>query len=213
MHARPRAASAPRLVEESDGEEYPHRTAWAVVIPQLEHGETNPTGSFYDDLVAMVFAFHAMEGYLNFIGGKITPDLWADERTTFKNTGLTGKLEAICERCGMSMPDKGRRPYQTVSGLKELRTRMAHPKIIEVRSRVEFAADKLPPIFRKSYPANLVSHERALRARDDVKWLADEIHKAAVARFPHAAPELGLDALSGIHSRRTWSTRLAHPDG
>jgi hypothetical protein len=156
------------------------------------------------------FAFHSLEGYLNFVGDKIAPELWADERETFKKTGLFGKLTAICERCSISVPDKGRRPYATVAELRNLRDAMAHPKTRKVRGRIEFVEGKPPPLFAKSYLASLVSHEKTLRARDDVKQIADHIHQAAGARFPHAG--LGRDALEGIHSTRSTSTRLLTPD-
>ena len=48
---------------------------------------------------AMVFAFHAMEGYLNYVRERIFPDLWSDERADFRESGITGKLASICERC------------------------------------------------------------------------------------------------------------------
>jgi hypothetical protein len=192
----------PRLVEKSTGEEYLHKIAWVVVKRQIAHAEANPKGRPHDYLVAMVFAFHCMEGYLNFIGEKIAPELWADEKTAFRDTGLTGKLTAICERCGIHVPKKG-----TLSELKTLRDRMAHPKIYKTSKTVEFAEDNPPPLFAKSYLSSLVSHQKALKARDDVKRIADEIHGAAVSRFPHAA--LGHDALEGIFSMRSSSTRLS----
>jgi len=54
-----------------------------------------------------------------------------------------------------------------------------------------------------------VSHEKALRARDDVNCIADEIHKAARAKFPHA--DLGTDALGGIMGATTGKTREVDP--
>ncbi len=196
-----------RFTQETEGEEYLHKAAWEVVKRQIAHAEANPKGSLYDDLVAMAFAFHSIEGYLNFVGEKIAPDLWVDERTTFKETGLTGKLGAICERCGISMPDKGKRPFATVRELKKLRDRMAHPKIHKTRTTVKFTENKPPPLFAKSYLATLVSRGKAIRARDEVKAIADQIHNAAANRFPHA--ELGRDALEGIYSGHTYTTKLA----
>jgi len=198
-----------RLREETEGEEYLHKAAWEVVKRQIAHAEANPKGSLYDDLVAMVFAFHCIEGYLNFVGEKVAPDLWANERLTFKHTGLTGKLATICQRCGIGTPDNGRRPFATVVELRKLRDRMAHPKIQKVRKTVEFMEGKLPPLFPKSYLATLISHTNAIRARDDVKLIADEIHAAAVAEFPHLA--LGRDALEGMHSMHSSTTRLVQP--
>jgi hypothetical protein len=33
----------------------------------------------------MVFAFHTIEGYVNFIGERIAPEIWQDEEKYFKN--------------------------------------------------------------------------------------------------------------------------------
>ena len=197
------------FVEESESEEYLHKDTWQVVKRQIGHAEANPEGALYDDLVAMIFAFHSMEGYLNYIGEKIAPELWMDERATFGKTGLSGKLNVICERCGIGTPNKGKRPHATASELNKLRDRMAHPKTHRVRGTVKFTNNKPPPLFPKSYLAGLVSHLKALRARDDVKRITDEIHSAAIRQFPDAG--LGPDALDGIQSMRSASTRPMQP--
>jgi len=141
-----------RLVEESEGEEYLHKDVWRVVQRQLDYAETNPQGALYDDLVAMVFAFHAIEGYLNYVGEKIAPDLWRDEKTKFSENGVTGKLAAICERCGLGSPDYGKSPYGTLSELKKLRNAMAHPRTRKTGGTVEYDERKPPPLFPRSWP-------------------------------------------------------------
>jgi hypothetical protein len=196
-----------RLVEESEGEEYLHKDVWCVVQRQLDYAEANSQGGLYDDLVAMVFAFHAIEGYLNYVGEKIAPDLWRDEKTKFSENGVVGKLAAICERCGLGSPDYGKRPYGTLSELKKLRNAMAHPRTRKTRGTVEYDERKPPPLFPQSYPSTIVSHQQALRVRDDVKCIADQIHSAARTKFPQSG--LGPDALDGIMSMRTSSTRLS----
>jgi hypothetical protein len=198
-----------RLVEQSEGYEYLHKTVWRVVQRQIEYAETNPQGALYDDLVAMVFAFHAMEGYLNYVGGKIASDLWRDEKTQFSENGVISKLAAICERCGLGSPDYGKRPYGTLSELKKLRNAMAHPRTRKTARMVEYDERKPPPLFPQSYLGAIVSHPRALRARDDVKQIADQLHAAALTKFPEAG--LGPDALDGIMSMRTTATRLSEP--
>lgn len=198
-----------RLVEESEGEEYLHKAVWRVVQRQIEYAEANRQGALYDDLVAMVFAFHALEGYLNYVGEKIAPDLWRDEKTQFSENGVIGKLAAICERCGLGSPDYGKRPYGTLSQLKKLRNGMAHPRTRKTGGKVEYDERKPPPLFPQSYLAAIVSHRRALRARDDVKHIADQIHAAALTKFPEAG--LGPDALDGIMSMRTTVTRQSAP--
>jgi hypothetical protein len=194
-----------RFEERASSEEYLHKSAWYVVSRQLEYAEANLRGALYDDLVAMIFAFLSFEGFLNFVGDKIAPHLWKDQKDKFKNTGIDGKLDAICMRCDLNQPDKRRRPYSTLPMLKVLRDAMAHPKIHRTESVKPFTEGKTPSLFPKTYLSKLVSHEKALRARDDVKLIADEIHKAARAKFPDA--DLGTDALEGIMAATTGDTR------
>ncbi len=195
------------LVEESEVEEYLHKDAWCVVQRQLNSAEANPDGALYDDLVAMVFAFHAMEGYLNYLGEKIAPELWRDEKIQFRESGMTGKLATICERCGLRSPDYGQRPYSTLAGLKKLRNAMAHPRTRKMGRIVDYDERKPPPLFPQSYLSTIVSHQRALLVRDDVKSIADQIHAAALTKFPRAG--LGAGALDGLMSMRTSAIRPA----
>ncbi len=176
------------------------------MIRQIEHAEAVPAGAIYDYLVAMVFAFHTMEGYINFLGEKIAPELWKDERTMFKSADLTEKLKVVCERCEIGVPPRGKRPYSTVSELNKLRNKIVHPKVLTVKKSIKFDADHPPPLFAASFLATSVSPQKALRARDDVKRIVHELHNAAVARFPHL--DLGNDPLEGILGTRTISTRL-----
>lgn len=154
----------------------------------------------------MMFAFHCFEGFLNFVGEKIAPDLWKDEKENFKGDGIDEKLTVICARCDLKKPDKGRRPYSTLSTLKVLRDAIAHPKIRRTESVKQFTEGKTPSLFRNSYLSELVNHTKALRARDDVKSMADEIHQAARTKFPYA--DLGTNALEGIMGGTTGETRL-----
>ena len=189
-----------RFIEEASGEEYIHKAVWRVVKRQVAHAEANPEGALMDDLVALVFASHALEGYANFLGAKIAPDLWADERELFRNSGLDGKLATLHERCGLAAPEKGRRPYSTVRELKRLRDGIAHPKIIvSLPQQTEYVEGKEPPLFAPSHLERLVSHERAVRAMEDVKAIADRLHEAAMACFPDK--RLVANALEGILSR------------
>lgn len=195
-----------RFIEESEGEEYLHKSTWQVVQRQFDRPDNPKQGSLYDDLVAMVFAFHTLEGYLNFIGEKILPDGWEE----FERISLEAKLTLILRECGLSNGfEKGRRPYQTVATLTKLRHSIAHPKTLKTKSREIYTEGKEPPIFPKSYLATMVSHEKALRARDDVKFIVERIHGAAAAKFP--ALHLGNDGLEGI-SRQYSTSRAAHPD-
>lgn len=59
-----RSGNARNLVTEVNGEIQFHRHIWRVAVRQPAHAQSNRTGSFYDDLVAMVFAFATLEEYL-----------------------------------------------------------------------------------------------------------------------------------------------------
>jgi hypothetical protein len=172
-----------KLIETSSREEYLHKETWRVVPRQLMYAESNPIGATYDDLVAMVFAFHTLEGYLNYLGEKIAPDLWRDEREQFADSGFKGKLSSICERCALESPDFGTRPYGTLLELKKLRNAMAHPRTRKTSSKKEYDERKSPPMFHPTYLEQFVTHNKALRAHDDVKSIVTQIHAAALAKF------------------------------
>jgi hypothetical protein len=154
----------------------------------------------------MVFAAHSLEGYLNFIGDKILPELWQKEREI--EGGFEGKLARILQECGLNKFEKGRRPYSTVTELTTLRNNLAHPKTKkQPKRRKIYPEGKEPPLFPKPYLATLVTHEKALRARDDVKCIVDRIHAAVVAKFP--ALHLGDDGLEGIIGQHSYTARRA----
>ena len=195
-----------QFIEEFEGEEYLHKETWQVVKRQFDRPDDSRMGTMYDDLVAMVFASHTLEGYLNFIGSTILPEVWKNERKEFKKTGITGKLAAILAECGLEPFDKGCRPHSTIKALKTLRNSIAHPRTCKPKSSTVYSEGKEPPLFPKTYLATLVSHEKAERARDDVRCIVDRIQAAAVAKFPKL--RLGDDGLEGIISQHTHHTKL-----
>ena len=150
-----------QFVEEFEGEEYLHKETWQVVKRQFDRPNDSRMGAMYDDLVAMIFASHTLEGYLNFIGDTILPEVWKNERKEFKKTGITGKLAAILAECGLEPFEKGRRPHSTIKALKTLRNSIAHPRTCKPKSSTVYSEGKEPPLFPKTYLATLVSHEKA----------------------------------------------------
>lgn len=195
-----------RFVEQRSGEEYIHKLVWRVVERQLAHAKAQPSGSLYDHLVAMVFASHALEGYLNFLGEKVSPTLWADERVRFAKTGVGGKLEALHTVCGLPQPQKGKRPYATVRELKRLRDSIAHPRTQRTERETEYAEGHEPSMFPKGYLEGLVTPDKAARAVEDVRAIADTLHAAARLRFHDRS--LGTDALTGMLGFASSSSRL-----
>src|SRR4051794_31296704 len=75
---------APELVTTFDGKELAHRECWEIVLEQQTSADGRERGWYRPSLVAMVFAFHAVEAYLNFVGELLAPDIWKNEREFFK---------------------------------------------------------------------------------------------------------------------------------
>lgn len=195
-----------RFVEEVSGEEYVHKAVWQVVLRQFAHAEAHPRGAMYDYLVAMLFASHALEGYANYLGEKVAPDLWMDERERFRATGVAGKLAALHECCGLEVPAKGRRPMSTIRELKRLRDGIAHPRMRVTTTTTPFVESREPPLFARSWLGTAVTAARARRAKEDVEAIVARLHAATLARFPMA--RLGPDSLDGIMAMRSSSITL-----
>src|SRR5438045_8862402 len=137
-----------RLMTSVEGERFIHKELWRVVIRQLEHAKANPSGAFYDDLVAMTFAFHALEAYLNYVGEKLAPDIWKNERSFFSKQpfrGFDGRIRKVFELVGLPEPARDARPYSSVWLLKGLRDLMAHGKVERIASPFKHDQPEEPP--------------------------------------------------------------------
>ena len=195
------------ILEVADRDEYLHKVVWRVVERQLEHAKAQPNGALYDNLVAMVFTFHALEGYLNFLGSKIAQERWRNEREEFSGSGIVTKLNVLHSACGLPVVDKSTRPYFDIRALEKLRNRIAHPKTCSSRNKItRYKAGHEPPLFAPTSLELLVSAEKAQRAARVVEAVADTLHAAATRQFPDQ--RLGESAFGGILSTRSTSWRL-----
>lgn len=164
-----------------EGERFVHKELWRVVLRQFEHAKKVPRGAFYDKLVAMTFTFHALEAYLNYVGEKLAPDIWKDERNYFKRTsyrGFDGRIRKVFELADLVEPSRDERPYKSVWLLKGLRDLMAHGKTEKIEIVFEHGADEDSPWSRTPLDS-LVTEENAAMARDDVYEIAQSIHDAS----------------------------------
>ena len=193
-----------------EGENFNHRLLWFVVKRQLEHGISKPQGAFHDDLVAMVFALHSMEAYLNFIGERLAPDVWAKEREFFSKApyrGFAGKMKKVLELVQLEEPAKDQRPYSTVWLLKNLRDQIAHPKT----ERYSFTTQQPPDHdIRAFYVApfqGLVTRANAEMAYEDIEGFADTIHELARPKLKDVI--VGDKAFRGMLSLGSGSTNVA----
>jgi hypothetical protein len=97
----------------------------------------------------MVFAFHTVEAYLNYVGGKLAPEIWPNERKCFSKVpycGFEGKLRKVMELVGLEWEvEAAKRPLQTILELKNLRDKIAHGKSEKLVGEVLHRNDELSP--------------------------------------------------------------------
>ena len=185
----------------TEGTHFLHKELWRIVGRQLDHGMAQPTGSFYDNLVAMVFALHTLEAYLNFVGDLLAPDTWKDERKFFRiepYRGFDGKLRKVLELVGISEPARDIRPYSTVWFLKDFRDLISHAKPERFKSTKDHSVDEEPQLHHMPFDER-ITRENAERARDDIAAFIEMIHVAAKPRVPKdKAAWFGSVALEGL---------------
>ncbi len=107
-----------------------HCELWHCCEQMAERAKEVERGAFYFDLSQMVFAFFSYEAYLNFVGGLIAPNEWAEERKFFRREpyqGIKGKFRLLEEKLGLTV-DRSTDPYSTVAGLEQLRDFISHGK-------------------------------------------------------------------------------------
>jgi len=157
----------------------------------------------------MVFAFHTLEAYLNYVGELLAPEIWADERRFFSKRpyrGFDGKLRKVLELVELAEPDRGARPYQTVWLLKEFRDTIAHARPEHFGNTVDHLADTEPSL-HKTPLDSLVTEELADRAKTDIEQFIEQIHASARSKVYNVW--FGSVALSGPLQFSSGSTRLA----
>lgn len=195
-----------KITEKSRTEDYLHKYVWEVVKRQIRHAAANPNGATLDYLVAMTFESHALEGYANYLGERIAPDLWENERDQFRGTGLKGKLSALYQMCGLSPLEMGRRPGATVGRLTQLRDAIAHPRTVVHEASRKYAEDEEPFPFPPTYLSRTVSASLAVQGMEDVGKIVEELH--AAAREKHPDKGLSAQAFGGIFSMTTYAPSI-----
>ena len=76
-----------------------HQLLWRVAEREAASADQSKEGSYYHNSVAMVVASLTVEGYANWIGPKLAPGAWSEERNYFiAKSGypeIRGKLQKI----------------------------------------------------------------------------------------------------------------------
>jgi hypothetical protein len=124
---------------------YPHEILWRSAQQTLELIDSNESAR--EDrlsIQALLTGFLSFEGFINYLGLEMYPDIWKNERQFFSRgdyKGIEGKVAYLFEK----LPDielrKGEEPYQTFKRVKGLRDKLAHPKPFQYTKTFEIECD------------------------------------------------------------------------
>ncbi|MGH9400937.1 MAG: hypothetical protein ACRD2P_02385 [Terriglobia bacterium] len=192
------------------GEELPHRFMWHIVEEQAKLAGEREKEWSKPALVAMVFAFHTVEAYLNFVGERLAPEIWQNERSFFSKEpyrGWKGKLRKVMELVELDRPPE-QRPLKTIYELKELRDMIAHGKPEKLAGEIVHPESSEIPLDVSTLQSMFTPKEKLTTAVSDVKQFLELIHTRAVPKVKND-PWFGDDALCGPEAYYFRSTTLA----
>ncbi len=164
------------------GEHILHRQLWQIVAEEAERATVLDREWFNPSLVAMVFAFHTVEAYLNYLGERLAPEIWKDERDYFRKEpyrGFEGKLRKITELVGQSWtpPD---RPLATILELKQLRDFIAHGKPEKLRGVISHPDGTDAPYFAPTlWQKMVILSDKSKSVLSDVELFLCQLHDCA----------------------------------
>lgn len=158
---------------------YNHRILWAAAERNvaLANDPNNQDAKFFA-LGSMFLFFAAFEGYLNWLGTRIAPEVWKEEREFFSRSpfkGTLGKYRFLATILRLPDPDPSQGPFQTATDLLKLRDMVAHPKSEAGERSVKCRKGDFPQHYQSELEKK-VSADAATRARDHLKELADALH-------------------------------------
>jgi hypothetical protein len=165
-------------MHEITGEGFTHQQLWNCATTLLTQPETKSPKDMYYCMAGMVMAYFTYEAYLNFVGSRIEPTVWKDERKFFSKDpyrGTQGKLKLLCEKCGIEV-DRHKRPYATVQELGRLRDYLAHGKPDFYELEVDVEEGKEPDMFGNLKIYDLVSRDKAHRTLQDTEEFIEYLH-------------------------------------
>ena len=147
---------------------YNHRILWMVAERNLQTATSSQKEATFHALGAMLLHFFAFEGYLNWLGNRIAPEVWKEEKEFFSRPpyrGSLGKYRFLAKVVRLPVPDVSHGPFQTAKDLLKLRDMAVHPKADAGNRLVKFADGNFPPHYGGRL-AEKVSPRKAGRARD-----------------------------------------------
>ena len=96
----------------------------ATAQKNLVQSRETANDALYFALSAMLMMYFAFEGYLNWLGHLIAPEVWESEKNFFNKApyqGTLGKYLFLSKVLVMEPLDKSKGPFQTVKDLQQLR--------------------------------------------------------------------------------------------
>jgi hypothetical protein len=192
------------------GELYTHKLLWRCCLRQVEEAEKaaeESYGSFYFEITAMLMAYMTFESYLNFLGDRLAPDIWENERDFFNKKpykGIEGKLKKILEIIKCTELKKGAKPYQTIIKLRHLRDYLSHGKPDKYTKTIMHRKGEAPNLFHSNL--DRIAPLGAMKSSiEDVEAFINWLHEKA----KKVGDEFWLDrsALDGIIESSFGDTR------
>ena len=173
--------TAMKKIRKQTFEKYNYRILWGAAERNLRLAVPSNKDAKFFSLGAMFLFFAAFEGYLNWLGTRIVPEVWEDEKQFFSRTpyqGTLGKYRFLAKILHLPDPDPGQGAFQTAKDLLVLRDMVAHPKPEACEKQVKFKEGYFPPHYQSEL-GKKVSPGAANRARDHLKELAEALHSEA----------------------------------
>ena len=163
---------------------YPHEILWRSAMTSLDLiQKIEDAREDHLSIQALLNGFLAFEGFINFVGLKLFPDIWVDERRFFSGDdykGIEGKVAYLFEKFGMHL-SKGQEPYQTFKKVKGIRDILAHPKPHQYCKTTEIAdSDDRPLLSYKTQWDEFENRDAVSAALNEgIKKLAEQIRRKA----------------------------------
>jgi hypothetical protein len=108
---------------------FSHEILWRAANTALNMTEVEDPRIRIDHLPihSVLTGFLAFEGFINFVGDEIAPEIWKTER---KLGGIIGKIEYLFTLFPNVELKKGEEPYLTFRRVKQTRDDLAHSRVL-----------------------------------------------------------------------------------
>jgi hypothetical protein len=163
----------------------------------LEEARANEAGSYFNLMIALVFSAFTIEAYLNHLGARIIP-FWSKME---RNLSPSKKLEILAIQLGLPI-DFGKRPFQSVKSIFQLRDSLAHGKTEHLMEEsIQILDDREKPELPKAEWQKQVTLDIVQRYFDDTGEIVECLHGASGLEF------------NPLHIPETASWKVSRPAG